>query len=210
MKKIISISLVCIMITGLLTGCGDSLDADCNTVYVQKKGTVIGASIEKMDKDYYKEDELEDFIDEKVEAYQTEHDKSSVKVSDFSVKDGVAELFMKYAGYEDYQEFNDVKEIADYNNDVLKLRRYFFSSDFISMREHINQICKKYFWQFYIWNYFNRIMPRNYTEEFINANQFLLSIGGFLIVKNVANYKKRLSKEQSKQIELLAEKYKQN
>ena len=51
-------------------------------------------------------------------------------------------------------------------------------------------------------------MPRNYTEEFINTNQFLLSIGGFLIVKNVANYKKRLSKEQSKQIELLAEKYK--
>ena len=112
--------------------------------------------------------------------------------------------------FEIYQEFDDVKEVADYIDDVLKLRRYFFNSDFISMRKHINQICTKYSWQFYIWNYFNRIMPRNYTEEFINANQFLLSIGRFLIVKNVANYKKRLSKEQSKQIELLAEKYKQN
>ena len=112
--------------------------------------------------------------------------------------------------FEIYQEFNDVKEVADCNDDILKLRRYFFNRDFISMRKHINQICTKYSWQFYIWNYFNRIMPRNYTEEFINANQFLLSIGGFLIVKNVANYKKRLSKVQSKQIELLAEKYKQN
>lgn len=112
MKRMISISLVCVMIAGLLTACGDSLDAECNTVYVEKKGTVIGASIEKMDKDYYKEDELKEFIDEKVEAYQKDHEKDSVKVSDFSVKDGVAELFMKYAGYEEYQEFNDVTLFA--------------------------------------------------------------------------------------------------
>lgn len=100
------------MIAGLLTACGNSLDADCNTVYVEKKGTVIGASIEKMDKDYYSEEELEKFIDEKVETYQKNHEKSSVKVSDFSVKDGVAELFVKYAGYEEYQEFNNVTLFA--------------------------------------------------------------------------------------------------
>lgn len=112
MKRRISISLVCVMIAGLLTACGNSLDADCNTVYVEKKGTVIGASIEKMDKDYYSEDELEKFIDEKVEIYQKNHEKSSVKVSDFSVKDGVAELFVKYAGYEEYQDFNNVTLFA--------------------------------------------------------------------------------------------------
>ncbi len=112
MKRRISISLVCVMIAGLLTACGNSLDADCNTVYVEKKGTVIGASIEKMDKDYYSEDELEKFIDEKVETYQKNHEKSSVKVSDFSVKDGVAELFVKYAGYEEYQDFNNVTLFA--------------------------------------------------------------------------------------------------
>lgn len=133
MKRMISISLVCVMIAGLLTACGSSLDADCNTVYVEKKGTVIGASIEKMDKDYYKEDELKEFIDEKVEAYQKEHEKNSVKVSDFSVKDGVAELFMKYAGYEEYQEFNDVTLFAgtvpqalaagyDFNTEFTKIK----------------------------------------------------------------------------------------
>lgn len=133
MKRMISISLVCVMIAGLLTACGSSLDADCNTVYVEKKGTIIGASIEKMDKDYYKEDELKEFIDEKVEAYQKEHEKNSVKVSDFSVKDGVAELFMKYAGYEEYQEFNDVTLFAgtvpqalaagyDFNTEFTKIK----------------------------------------------------------------------------------------
>lgn len=108
MKKIISIGLVCVMITGLLTGCGKSLDVDCSTVYVEEDGTVLGAAIEKMDKKYYSEKELEEFVDEKVEAYQKDHDKSSVKISDFSVKDQVAELYMKYAGYEEYQDFNNV------------------------------------------------------------------------------------------------------
>lgn len=112
MKRIISISLACVMIAGLLTGCGNSLDVDCDTVYVEKKGTIIGAAVQKLDKEYYSEDELEEFIDTKEEAYQKEHDKSSVKVSDFSVKDGVAELFVKYAGYEEYQEFNNVTLFA--------------------------------------------------------------------------------------------------
>ena len=112
MKRIISISLVCVFMTGLLTACGNSLDAECNTVYVQKKGTVTGASIEKLDKDNYSKEELEEFIDEKVEAYQKKHDKDSIEVSDFSVKDKVAELYIDYAGYEDYQKFNNVTLFA--------------------------------------------------------------------------------------------------
>lgn len=112
MKKKISISVVCVIMAGLLSACGNSFKADCNTVYVQKNGTVKGASIEKLDKENYSEEELEEFIDEKVEAYQKEHDKKSVKVSDFSVKDGVAKLFMEYAGYEDYQELNGVTLFA--------------------------------------------------------------------------------------------------
>ena len=36
MKKFISISLVLIVAAGLLTGCGKSLEADRDTVYIQK------------------------------------------------------------------------------------------------------------------------------------------------------------------------------
>lgn len=112
MKKIISISLVCIMITGLLTACGDSLDVDTTTVYVQKDGSVSEKIIEKWEKDNYSEDELEEFIDEKVEAHQEVYGKKSVKTSDFSVKDGVAELLVKYEAYTDYQELNNVTFFA--------------------------------------------------------------------------------------------------
>lgn len=108
MKKIFFISLVCLLMTGLFAGCGKSLEADRDTVYVQKKGTVIGAAIADFDKDYYDEEELKSFVDEKVQEYQEEHGKDSVKIDKFSVEEGVAKLFIKYDSYENYQDFNEV------------------------------------------------------------------------------------------------------
>lgn len=134
MKKIVSICLIGVLMTGLLTACGTSLKAEYNTVYVQKKGTVIGAAIEKMDKDYYSEDELKKFIDEKVESYQKKHDKKSVKISDFSVKKGIAKLFMKYSGYEDYQEFNGVTLFAGTVPEALAAG-YDFDTKFTKVKE---------------------------------------------------------------------------
>ena len=108
MKKIFSIGLVCLALAGLLTGCGKSLEADRDTVYVQKKGTVVSAAIADFDKDYYDEEELKKYIDERVEDYQGEHGKKSVSVEEFSVEEGVAKLLIKYAGCEDYEDFNGV------------------------------------------------------------------------------------------------------
>ena len=122
------------MIAGLLTGCGDSLDVDCSTVYVKEKGNIIAASIEKLDKDNYDEKELEDFINEKVDAYQKKHDKDSAKVSDFSVKKGKAELLMKYAGYEDYQELNNVTLFAGTVPQALAAG-YDFETDFTKVKD---------------------------------------------------------------------------
>jgi len=108
MKKLISISMVCLLMTGLFSACGKSLEADRDTVYVQKKGGIIGAAIADFDKDYYSEDELKTFVEERVQDYQEEHGKNSVKIDSFSVEEGVAKLYMKYEGYEDYQDFNEV------------------------------------------------------------------------------------------------------
>ncbi|MEG0963345.1 MAG: hypothetical protein RR139_11680 [Lachnospiraceae bacterium] len=108
MKKIISIGLVGIMLAGLLTACGTSLKADCDTVYVKKNGTVIGAAVEEFEKDYYDADELKTFIEDEVAQYQKEHEKKSVKIHEFSVKDKTAKLFIKFKGYKDYQDFNNV------------------------------------------------------------------------------------------------------
>ena len=61
MKKFIIISLAMVVIAGLLTGCGKSLEADRDTVYIQKKGNVVSAAIADFDKDYYDEEELKKF-----------------------------------------------------------------------------------------------------------------------------------------------------
>lgn len=108
MKKLFSICLVCLAAAGLMTGCGKSLEADRDTVYVQKKGTIISAAIADFDKDYYQEEELKNYVDDRIQAYQSTHGQKSIQIDDFSVEEGIAKLFIKYAGYEDYQEFNDV------------------------------------------------------------------------------------------------------
>ena len=112
MKRIICISLVCMVMTGLFSACGKSLEADRDTVYVQKRGALIRAATAEFDKDYYDEEELKSFVEERVEEYQQEEGKDSVKIDKFSVEEGVAKLYMKYDDYEVYQDFNEVKLFA--------------------------------------------------------------------------------------------------
>ena len=89
----------------MLAGCGKSLDADTDTVYVQKNGTVLSVDVETLDKDYYDETELKDYVTDAVSTYTGEHGKSAVKLENLSVKDGTATLKMKYKTPEDYTGF---------------------------------------------------------------------------------------------------------
>lgn len=93
----------------MLAGCGKSLDADTDTVYVQKNGTVLSVDVETLDKDYYDETELKDYVTDAVSAYTGEHGKSAVKLENLSVKDGTATLKMKYKTPEDYTGFNGIE-----------------------------------------------------------------------------------------------------
>lgn len=109
MKKSISLLMVFVMALMLLTACGKPFAADSNTIYVQKKGKIIGAAVESFDKEYYNAEELQAYVEERVAAYTTEHGKKSIEVQEFSVEEGVAKLNMVYAGYEDYATFNEVE-----------------------------------------------------------------------------------------------------
>ncbi len=134
MKKFISISLAILVIAGLLTGCGKSLEADRDTVYIQKKGNVVSAAIADFDKDYYDEEELKNYIDERVADYQEEHGKNTVSIDEFSVEDGVARLFIKYSGCEDYQNFNEVTLFSGTIPQALA-EGYSFEEDFTEIED---------------------------------------------------------------------------
>lgn len=112
MRKTVRIGLVSVLAVSLLTGCGADFSADTDTVYVQKKGTVKGANVAGFDKEYYDEEELSDFITDTVDTYVAGAGEGSVKISDFAVEDGVAHVYLDYAGAEDYAAFNGVEFFA--------------------------------------------------------------------------------------------------
>ena len=118
----------------MLAGCGKSLNADTDTVYVQKNGTVLTVDVETLDKDYYDETELKDYVTDAVSAYTEEHGKNTVKLEGLSVKDSTATLKMKYKTPEDYTGFNGIEL---YEGKVVKalVAGYDFNTDFVSVED---------------------------------------------------------------------------
>ena len=109
MRKAVQIGLVSALMVTLLTGCGADFSADKDTVYIQKKGTIKGANVADFDKEYYDETELSDFIKETVDTYVEQAGEGTVEIQEFAVSDGVAHVYLNYAGAEDYAQFNGVK-----------------------------------------------------------------------------------------------------
>ena len=134
MKKSISLLLATALALTFLTACGGKLKVDENTVYVNKKGKVTGATVESFDKAYYDEKELETYINQQVKEYTAEHGKKSVKVDSFLVEEGVARLNIVYAGYEDYAAFNEVELFVGTIPQAMAAG-YDFKEDFLAVED---------------------------------------------------------------------------
>lgn len=112
MKKVISICLCLVLMSSLLIGCGQSEDPDTDTVYVKKNGSITEISIGDFDKDYYDQEELQQFIEDEITSYKEENEDCDVKMDSVSVEEGVAKLSMNYGDYSDYAGFNGVEFFA--------------------------------------------------------------------------------------------------
>lgn len=109
MKKIAQIGLLGTVALMLLSGCGAEFSSEKDTVYVGKKGTVKGANVAAFDKEYYDETELSDFITDTVDTYVARAGEGTVEIAEFAVEEGVAHVYLNYAGAEDYADFNGVE-----------------------------------------------------------------------------------------------------
>ncbi len=105
MKRKFSILLAAIMLIGLMAGCGNKFSPDENALYVKKDGKVIQVAIESLDQSYYDEAELEQFINDEIDAYDGGED-ASVKLQNFKVNDGVANMQLEFDSFETYADFN--------------------------------------------------------------------------------------------------------
>ncbi|RDY32679.1 hypothetical protein [Lachnotalea glycerini] len=132
MKRIKAYSVVLIMLM-LITGCTlKSFDADTNTVYVKKDGTVMQALIEDFGESYYDSKELEELINENVSAYNGDTDK--VKVEKYNVNDNVAKLITSFSSASDYAKFNNVEFFAGTISDA-KSEEYDFNQEFTAIED---------------------------------------------------------------------------
>lgn len=133
MKKFIRAGLTAILCAGLLSACGDKLNADTTTVYVDKKGKVTSVDVEKLDREYYDETELEEFIDKQIAEYNEDNGEKIEKKS-FQVKDGEAKLTMSYDSFEDYSDFNGIEA---YSGTIVKAQAegYDFNQKFLKAPE---------------------------------------------------------------------------
>ena len=95
-----------------------------------------------------------------------------------------------------YKKFDDVKEIKDYIDDVMKLRQYYYTQQYDKMIEHINSLKMKYFLDSVAWNGTHTIMPTTYQEYYQNAELFMQAQGAKIIASKVADYAKRLSPDE--------------
>ncbi|MFP3153201.1 hypothetical protein LQZ18_01995 [Lachnospiraceae bacterium ZAX-1] len=136
MKKIISMLMACIILATMLGGCGKSLQAEEDTVFVKKKGGIVSAIIETLDKEYYDATELETYVKERVDDYNANHEKDSVEVDKFSVEGDTATLYMKFAGYQDYAEFSEVEFFAGLVSQAL-VAGYKFDTEFIAIENGV-------------------------------------------------------------------------
>lgn len=112
MRRAMKLGMLSALTIALLTGCGAEFSADKDTIYVQKKGTIKGANVADFDKEYYDETELSDFITDTVDTYVARSGDGTVTIQEFAVEDGVAHVYLDYAGAEDYAQFNGVEFYA--------------------------------------------------------------------------------------------------
>ena len=110
MKRLGCVSLSAVLGVLMLAGCGQAdLNADTDTVYVEKNGKVLSMDVETFDQDYYDETELKDFVDSEVADYNKEHGEKSVEVKDLSVEDQTAKLKLSYQSVDDYSAFTGME-----------------------------------------------------------------------------------------------------
>lgn len=113
MKKFALCTMLLLLLLGA-AGCNKEerfITADevtTNTILAKANGILQVATVEDFDKSYYDLGELQDFIAQKIDAYNKKVGSEKIKVDDVSLKGGKAIMILTYTGMEQYASFNDV------------------------------------------------------------------------------------------------------
>ena len=107
-KRMVALSC-CIGMCMLMAACGTKLDVQENTIALQRNGKILEAAVETFDQSYYKEDELNSYIQNAVDDYTAEHGKKSGSVTESKVEEKKAYLTLQYENAETFQDFSGIE-----------------------------------------------------------------------------------------------------
>lgn len=105
-----------------------------------------------------------------------------------------------------FEHYKDIKEIADFIDDVEKLRFYYSTQQFDEMLNHINSLMQKYCVETIVWNTVNNNPPITFQEYYVNAENFLMAQGFKVLFSKGTDVKKHLTNEEIDFIESIINK----
>ncbi|MSS62534.1 hypothetical protein [Velocimicrobium porci] len=97
------------------TGCSDASlnlkaeELEKNTFSINRSGEICSGIVEAFDKSYYDKTELEQYLQDAADSYNSENGKDSFLVDSFLVEDKIAKVVFKYKGMDDYKALNKVE-----------------------------------------------------------------------------------------------------
>ncbi len=141
MRRITAIMLLSALCFVLLWGCGAKYDAEESTVFVLKDGKIVSTDVDDFDEEKYDEEELEEYVDGQISAYNEENGKNSVKLENLSVKDGKAVLTLEYQDWSDYKDFYGVELFSGSVSEALSMG-YTFDAEFAAVKDGKPTPCK--------------------------------------------------------------------
>ncbi|MCM1105629.1 MAG: YgdI/YgdR family lipoprotein [Blautia sp.] len=138
MKRIVLAVLLC---AGLLAGCGQSYEAETNTVFVLKDGRIVSTDVEAFDTAAYDEAGLKAYIESAISAYTGANGKDSVILKELTVEEGTATLILEYASAEAYAGFNGIELYVGSVASALSVG-YSFDGEFAAVKNGTPTLCQ--------------------------------------------------------------------
>ena len=141
MKKFAGVAFAILLFAMIAGGCGQSYEAEASTLFVLKDGKIISTDVEAFDENTYDKEGLTSYVEEAVEAYNSENGKDSVKVKRLDVKEGTATLILEYASAADYAGFNGIELYTGSVAEALAAG-YSFDVEFAKLTDGNASVCK--------------------------------------------------------------------
>lgn len=100
-----------------------------------------------------------------------------------------------------FEQYKDVKEIADLIDEVKKLREFYRTQQYDRMQQHINELTGKYLVETLTWNASHPSMPTTVQQAYLNAEAFLRLKGISVLLQKGIKTQDQLSAEEAAFIE---------